>query len=577
MIKTKHLSRALLFAAVFVFNGCSEEKTVLHESDPCAGQNCSGHGTCAVVGGDTAVCICDPGYRSDGLSCVPFQPGNECEGIDCSGHGTCVVIQGDPDYPYCECDPGYRNVGGTNCVPEGEPNGEACRCDYWSSKDASAWIPMPNPFGSTPRYFNINAAFNGTDTLAFLTGSDATGLRDGRVFFVLRNLDGNPVGSDLVLTEDGMNLIGIGWSGTRWVVAWSEGDPPEPGCTFCGRSRTGSYIALLNMEGNIVSGPKSLDPNINYQGMTVQNDKIYLDYMSSGKVLVQTLDGSLDPLGPPIELSTMNRVVEMTSHEDSVSVIGRGEPGTTVYHALIRGNSLVSEVDLQQISNETNVLPSGRAAQDTGGLVVCWTWQGGISCKYLNKEAGTSMTPAFLVSLDTTAALDLARASCAMALMTGRQFSSGSAGSFHMYHFDQAGDVQAGTIDRQWIQPRRTMRLFPTASGGLIRILDACTQRIDDMQEVLISNLMCREQPAPVDCDELNDLMEYYQCGYCTDPDSTFACRVATGNGFSSGRPEYTPVDCEKIDAPRCYEDLQEPQECGGEHWLIPANCSIPL
>lgn len=38
-------------------------------ADPCAGVSCSGHGRCAVSGGQT-LCLCDPSYVPDGLSCV---------------------------------------------------------------------------------------------------------------------------------------------------------------------------------------------------------------------------------------------------------------------------------------------------------------------------------------------------------------------------------------------------------------------------------------------------------------------------------------------------------------------------
>lgn len=38
-------------------------------TDPCAGVGCSGHGRCAVSGGQ-ALCLCDPQYVPDGLACV---------------------------------------------------------------------------------------------------------------------------------------------------------------------------------------------------------------------------------------------------------------------------------------------------------------------------------------------------------------------------------------------------------------------------------------------------------------------------------------------------------------------------
>jgi hypothetical protein len=41
-----------------------------HHTSPCAGQTCSGHGTCELMG-DLPFCNCFEGYTSTGLSCVP--------------------------------------------------------------------------------------------------------------------------------------------------------------------------------------------------------------------------------------------------------------------------------------------------------------------------------------------------------------------------------------------------------------------------------------------------------------------------------------------------------------------------
>jgi hypothetical protein len=96
--------------------------------DPCEGVTCSGHGVCAVVGGDTAVCICDGGYHAagGGLDCEANVAGDECNGILCSGHGTCLVVQGDPDYPLCVCDDDYHVIGNTNCVADGVAPADPC-------------------------------------------------------------------------------------------------------------------------------------------------------------------------------------------------------------------------------------------------------------------------------------------------------------------------------------------------------------------------------------------------------------------------------------------------------------------
>ncbi len=40
------------------------------DGDPCATVDCSGHGECGVFGGEPR-CVCDDGYRAEGLNCVP--------------------------------------------------------------------------------------------------------------------------------------------------------------------------------------------------------------------------------------------------------------------------------------------------------------------------------------------------------------------------------------------------------------------------------------------------------------------------------------------------------------------------
>lgn len=87
----------------------------------CAGLDCSGNGQCAVVGATMAVCLCNAGFRAEGTSCVAVTPGQECAGVSCSGHGACAVLQGPPAEPLCRCEAGYREVGGTTCLPIVDP------------------------------------------------------------------------------------------------------------------------------------------------------------------------------------------------------------------------------------------------------------------------------------------------------------------------------------------------------------------------------------------------------------------------------------------------------------------------
>jgi len=82
--------------------------------DPCAGVDCSGHGTCVVDGSGLAACDCESGYAAEGFTCVLST--DPCAGVDCSGHGSCV-----PDGAsfVCSCEGGYTAGGvfGEECLP----------------------------------------------------------------------------------------------------------------------------------------------------------------------------------------------------------------------------------------------------------------------------------------------------------------------------------------------------------------------------------------------------------------------------------------------------------------------------
>lgn len=130
-------------------------------SDPCAGVTCSGHGVCAVAGG-AATCVCDDGYVRQAMTCIV--PTDPCQGQDCSGHGVCAMAG---SAPICVCDPGYVHkdlacVAGTDscsgvscsghgsCVPTS--TGPACLCDagyYWKGADCLANVDpcSTNPCG----------------------------------------------------------------------------------------------------------------------------------------------------------------------------------------------------------------------------------------------------------------------------------------------------------------------------------------------------------------------------------------------------------------------------------------------
>jgi len=104
---------------------CNASNTCESESsDACDGINCSGHGTCAVSGGEP-LCACESGYHADGLNCVEDSSGDPCDGITCSGQGACAISGGSA---VCVCNDGYH-AEGVGCVendPENPCEGVTC-------------------------------------------------------------------------------------------------------------------------------------------------------------------------------------------------------------------------------------------------------------------------------------------------------------------------------------------------------------------------------------------------------------------------------------------------------------------
>jgi len=96
---------------VFQDGTCKEAPEV----DACSGIVCAGDGICAVASGDTPVCVCRPGYQSDGAACVAT--GEPCGTDACSGHGACVVTTSGS---LCICDTGYA-ANGLACEPVADP------------------------------------------------------------------------------------------------------------------------------------------------------------------------------------------------------------------------------------------------------------------------------------------------------------------------------------------------------------------------------------------------------------------------------------------------------------------------
>ncbi|MGM0556965.1 MAG: putative metal-binding motif-containing protein [Myxococcota bacterium] len=91
--------------------------------DPCEDVDCGGHGTCFERSGAEPECVCDSGYRPEGLDCVELDPDAPCDGVTCSGNGACVV---ENDAPRCECEEGFESGGELTCVAIDPCEGENC-------------------------------------------------------------------------------------------------------------------------------------------------------------------------------------------------------------------------------------------------------------------------------------------------------------------------------------------------------------------------------------------------------------------------------------------------------------------
>lgn len=90
--------------------------------DLCEGVTCSGHGTCFSSGAD-AICVCEAGYQSSGLSCIPATPADGDADSDADGDAE-DCSDADPSHQPTSC---AVNAGwGTSCDEEGCEDESAC-------------------------------------------------------------------------------------------------------------------------------------------------------------------------------------------------------------------------------------------------------------------------------------------------------------------------------------------------------------------------------------------------------------------------------------------------------------------
>jgi hypothetical protein len=99
---------------------CGAESSLPEPS--CEAVTCSGHGACAILGGQ-AVCDCQDGYagqdcsacadgytRGEDDGCAPLGP---CAQFDCGSHGVCDARSGQA---VCRCDPGWAGTVCDGCA-----------------------------------------------------------------------------------------------------------------------------------------------------------------------------------------------------------------------------------------------------------------------------------------------------------------------------------------------------------------------------------------------------------------------------------------------------------------------------
>ncbi len=134
--------------------------TEIQVDNPCEGIECDGNGVCALAHDNTAICLCRPGYHSDGAQCVEDEvPDSPCADVDCSENGSCVVTAANE--ALCICDQGYLRAGndcipdpclGVNCGSHGacvvsSTNQPLCVCDEGYQYDGNACVQIDTCVG----------------------------------------------------------------------------------------------------------------------------------------------------------------------------------------------------------------------------------------------------------------------------------------------------------------------------------------------------------------------------------------------------------------------------------------------
>ena len=428
-----------------------------------------------------------------------------------------------------------------------------CGCEDWAADVATSALPMRVNPGVSLQGRTVEVGFDGDQTLAVVVTDNQ------RVTLAIRRVDGSFLRATQLIATNVGPVVSISWSGTQWVAAWHAVGGTVTTVMLAVPDGTPRRLANLSRVALAVAGV---------------GDDTYLASVEGGQASVQRFDAELNESGPPVLLPSFGAITAMQAVGDSVVVVGVDTTGNIVQGAVIRGLTLVAEPRLKDFGVPAS-LGAAEVAGDASTALACWSSANDLWCRGLSLSDGTPGAPALLVLPMPAVAWSVAQASCGASVLTGHQFENGPAGSSRMHQLDGAGGFKTTRVDYRWEQPQRTLRLFSTIDGRLIRVQEASGQ-------LVISKLSCRAGvPVLAECGALVTEACVRACERC-DAGAT-ECAFLQGNGAGFGFQRSTCpmrmgaiIDCAVINGERCEETLAAPLACTASGWAIPAACVSP-
>jgi hypothetical protein len=338
---------------------------VADTTDPCAGKTCSGHGSCANNGG-TAACNCSSGYHAVGLTCVVNPVSNLCSGVTCSGHGTCTDNGGTSA---CICEGGYQAVGLT-CATTTPTTGIVYVNGAYAGGAANGTLAQPY----TTIQAGVNAAVTGNEIhVAGGTYTESVTIRTTAASSKHFKLLGG-YASDFGSRDFSAHLTRIQSTSTaNAAVSISSGQPPSGSAQF----------SSLIIEGFSISGGSrgiATDLQVNCWGagctspllaLTVQSCILENNGSSTGgggivlghgsQLLNSVVRNNKGDRGAGISGGGINVLIENTLIEDNLSY---GDHGGGVYM------SVNNPVTFRKNIVRRNVIGVGSSYGGWGGGVI---------------------------------------------------------------------------------------------------------------------------------------------------------------------------------------------------------------